>query len=568
MLVGHHSAVLAMKLWLAQRFGGAGTKLSSAPAHATGQAMVSVEHVLRNRFRMFLHNTWLVTILGTAILAGGVWLAFYVFSEDTVMKVAAGPAGGVDARLVEVLKKKFVQDRDSIELKLVPTSGPAQSAQAIADRTADLAILPANIGASADWPVVAILRQNAMVFVVPAPATAPAAATPSEAPPGAKVEESKETKEAKNKKGAKTAKGKPGAKEAKGAKAEESKSAKADEAKSEKSEKGDEAEESSKQEKASQLAGRIGIVTGNEASPDLLNVVLSHYGIPLDKVQVSQIDQKNLADAISNNQVDVLFVAGPATGHAIREVVAAATRNGVAPSFVEIDQADAIAKREPAFDATDIETGMFNGNPAAPAEKLKTLTFPEYLVARKASRHDHIATLARLIYSSRQSLAAAMPGEVKIEAPSTDKDASVVVHPGALVYLNDDQKSFFDKYGDYIFYSLLIFPIFGSAIAGIAGYFRGSGRTRRLRLLQRLIDLVRKVHVAPTLAALDQLQLDADNLVVAIIHQGEHDDYDETVQMSFSLALDQIRFAIAARRAVLLGEGGGEAKPSAKAAAA
>jgi hypothetical protein len=38
--------------------------------------------------------------------------------------------------------------------------------------------------------------------------------------------------------------------------------------------------------------------------------------------------------------------------------------------------------------------------------------------------------------------------------------------------------------------------------------------------------------------------------------------------MSFSLALDRARFAIAARRAALLGERDGDAKPSAKAAAA
>ena len=211
---------------------------------------------------------------------------------------------------------------------------------------------------------------------------------------------------------------------------------------------------------------------------------------------------------------------------------------------------------------------MFSGNPPAPADNLKTLGFPEYRVARKTSRHDSITTLARLIYSSRQSLAAAMPGEVKIEAPSTDKDAAVIVHAGALAYLNDDQKSFFEKYGDYIFYGLLIFPIFGSAIAGVAGYFHRSGRTRRPRLLQRLIELVRKAHAAPSLEALDRLQLDADNLLVAIIHQSEHDDYDEAMQMSFSLALDQVRFAIAARRAALLNEGGGEAKATAKAAAA
>ena len=565
-----HAASLAMKLWLAQRFGGAGRTLSSAPAHAAGKAMESLEHLVRSRIRMFLRNTWLVAILGTAIVAGIVWLAFYFISENAVMKVAAGPAGGVDAQLVEFLAKKFAHDGATIKLELVATSGPAQSAQAIADRSADLAILPANVGASADWPVVAILRQNVMAFIVPAPAAAtPAPATPGEAKPSAKTEEVKETtgkKGAKEAKDAKTAKGKLNAKEAKNAKGDEAKSAKVEEPKSAKA---DDAEESGKLEKISQLAGRrIGIVTGNEANAGLLNVVLTHYGVPLDKVQVSQIEPKNIASAIADNQVDALFVAGPAAGHAIGEAVAAATRNGVAPGFIEIDQADAIAKRDPAFNSTNIQAGMFSGNPPAPADNLKTLSFPEYLVARKMSRHDGIATLARLIYSSRQSLAAAMPGEVKIEAPSTDKDAAVIVDPGALAYLNDDQKSFFERYGDYIFYGLLIFPIFGSAIAGVAGYFHRSGRTRRLRLLQRLIELVRKAHAAPSLEALDRLQLDADNLLVAIIHQSEHDDYDEAMQMSFSLALDQVRFAIAARRAALLGEHGGEAKATAKAAAA
>jgi hypothetical protein len=157
-----HAASLAMKLWLAQRFGGAGRTLSSAPAHAAGKAMESLEHLVRSRIRMFLRNTWLVTILGTAIVAGGVWLAFHFTSENAVMKVAAGPAGGVDARLVEFLAKKFAHDRETVKLELVATSGPAQSVQAIADRSADLAILPANVGASADRPVVAILRQNVM----------------------------------------------------------------------------------------------------------------------------------------------------------------------------------------------------------------------------------------------------------------------------------------------------------------------------------------------------------------------------------------------------------------------
>jgi NMT1-like family len=264
----------------------------------------------------------------------------------------------------------------------------------------------------------------------------------------------------------------------------------------------------------------------------------------------------------------VLFVAGAQTGQAINDVVAAATVNGQAPGFIPIDQAEGMAKRYPAFQSVDIAAGTFGGIPPAPPDELKSLSFPEYLVAKKSFHHDAIGTLAKLIFTSRLALAAAMPGEIKIQAPATEKDANVVVHPGALAYLNDDQKSFFDKYGDDIFYGLLIFPIFGSAIAGVASYFRSSGRSRRLRLLQRLLDLTQKANHAPLLEALDKLQVDVDHLVVAIIHQTEQEEYDEAVQASFGLALDQVRFAIAGRRAVLLEHGGSEAKSGAKAAAA
>jgi TRAP transporter TAXI family solute receptor len=335
---------------------------------------------------------------------------------------------------------------------------------------------------------------------------------------------------------------------------------------------GKKGKKSGKIEKIGQLAGRrVGIVTGNEASSELLRAVLDHYGVPAAKVTVSEIDPKNIADAIKNNQVDVLFVAGAATGAAISSAVKAASRNGDAPSFVEIDQADGIAKRNPVFDSIDIDAGTFGGTPPTPDDSLKSLSFAQYLVARKSASDSVIAALAKTIYSSRQTLAAAMPGEIKIEAPSTDKDADVVVHSGALAYLNDSQQSFFDKYGDDIFYGMLIFPVFGSALAGLAGYLRRDTRTRRLRLLQRVLDLVRKAHAAQNIEALEQLQIEADNLVIAIVHQGEREEFDETVRMSFAFALDQLRFAIAGRRTAILDHAGeaGEstAKPSGKAAA-
>jgi TRAP-type uncharacterized transport system substrate-binding protein len=538
---------LAMRLWLFRR-SGRGSGADSA-GHSSGRSMSigSLEHMMRNRFRMFLRHTWLVTILGTVALGGVVWVAFYYSTKNTEMRIATGPNG---TKIVQVLASILAKSHDRLQLQVVTTDSATASAQALNNGSADLAIVPTTVGKSPNWPVVAILRQNVIALIVPAPAPTltPAPAAAAASAPAKKAATPKATKTAKP---AKTAKAKKTAKTAK------DKDTDTDDDSSD-----DTTKDDSNKLKVTQLAGkRIGIVTGNEATTDLLDVVLNHYGVPLDKVQVSQIDPANLADAVRKNTVDVIFVAGSAIGQAISDAVKAATQNGVAPTFIEIDQADGIAKRNIAFDSIDIDAGTFGGVPPTPDDKLSTLSFPEYLVARKSFDHSAIADLAKVIYTSRLAIAAQLNGEVKIEAPKTDKDADALVHQGALDYLNDDQKTFFDRYGDDIFYGMLIFPVFGSAIAGLASYLRADSRTRRLRLLQKVLDLVRKVHAAQTIEAIEHLQIEADNLVIAIIHLSEHEEFDESVRMSFSFALDQLRFAIAARRTAILdhAEGGPEA---------
>jgi TRAP-type uncharacterized transport system substrate-binding protein len=495
-----------MKLWLFRRLSGSAWTARNDSVDRL-MSMESLEHIVRNRVRMFLRHTWLVAILGTLVAAALVWAGFYFTNEAEHMRIAAPPA---DVKFVDALSEQIAQGHQRLHLRLVPVANPQDAAAAIKDGKADLAIVPSSADSASKWPVIAILRQNVMALIVP----------PSVSSSGKK------------------------------------------------------AKKAGKIEKVEQLAGhRVGIVTGNEATPELLRTVLDHYGVPSAKVAVSQIEPDKIADAVKNNQVDVLFVAGPATGHAISQAVKAASRNGEAPSFVAIEQADGIAKRNSAFDSIDIDAGTFGGSPPTPDDSLKSLSFAEYLVAPKSFGDSAIASLAKTIYTSRQALAAALPGEIKIEAPSTDKDADAVVHPGALAYLNDSQQSFFDRYGDDIFYGMLIFPVFGSAIAGLASYLRSDTRTRRLRLLQRVLDLVRKAHAAQSLEALEQLQIEADNLVIAIVHQGEHEEFDETVRMSFAFALDQLRFAIAARRTAILDRAagaseGGASKTPDKAAAA
>jgi TRAP-type uncharacterized transport system substrate-binding protein len=541
-----HRMPAAEKLWLFQRAERSSGAANGASKRFGTMSIESLEHMVRNRVRTFLRHTWLVTVLGTLALAALIAGAVYYTQEREHLRIAAGPR---DAAFVQVLSDQIAAEHRSLHLELVPTDSPQATAQAMSKDEADLAILPSDLHDALDWPVVAILRQNVMALIVPPPAAA------NKAKPEESTAKSGQAGKAgksadKSAKAAKSGKGGKGGKAAKGAD---------DDAASDDSSSDDD----SKFGKVTDLAGkRIGIVTGNEATRGLLELVLSHYGVALDKEKVSEIDPKNVADAVKSNKFDALFVAGPATGTAISSVVAAATVNGVAPSFIAIDQADGIAKRNPAFASESVDAGTFGGTPPEPSGDLKTLSFAEYLVARRSVSSSVVATLAKAIYMSRQTIAAAMPREVKIEAPKTDKDADVVTHPGALAYLTDTQQTFFDRYGDDIFYGLLVFPIFGSAIAGVASYLRNDTRTRRLRLLQRVLDLVRKTHAAQSLEALEHIQVEADNLVIAIVHLGEHEEFDDTVRMSFAFALDQLRFAIAARRTAILDHAEGLSGPA------
>lgn len=543
-----------MRLWLFRRSRGAAGTGADFAVH-DHMTIGSLEHAVRNRVRLFLRHTWLVAILGTVALAACLWAGFRFSTEADGMRIAAAPQ---DRKFVQALSAQIAKGRHNLSLQTVPTQNGKDTAEAMNKGAADLAILPSPLDDSLNWPVIAILRQNVMALIVP-----PAGAGPAS---GAGATTAKPIKPAKSSKSG-------GGKSAAGAKAKADKKAKKTKKVAQSDDDDSDAGDNSGSfSKVAELSGkRVGIVTGNEATAGLLNLVLKHYGVPSANVTVSTIAPGGIAEAVRNNQIDVLFVAGAATGQAISYAVTAATVNGKAPTFIEIDQADGIAKRHPAFDSVDIDAGTFGGNPPVPDDSLKSLSFGEYLVARKSYNDSVIARLAKVLYSSRQALADALPGDIKIAAPSTDKDADIVAHPGALAFLSDSQQSFFDKYGDDIFYGMLIFPVFGSAIAGLATYLRRDNRTRRLRLLQRVLDLVRKAHVAQTLDALDHLQIEADNLVVAIIHQGEHEEFDESVRMSFAFALDQLRFAIAERRTAIAAGQAGIAAPAAggsKAAAA
>jgi TRAP transporter TAXI family solute receptor len=302
-----------------------------------------------------------------------------------------------------------------------------------------------------------------------------------------------------------------------------------------------------------QLSGRrIGVVGRTEANVNLLKVILQQYGVDPTKVEVVQFPANEAAEAIRNQKADAYLAAGPVNSKITADAIAASTRDRGVPTFLAIDSAEAIAQNHPVYEASEIPAGVFGGSPARPEEEVKTISFTHHIVARKGLAESTVATFTRQLFAIRQALKTDFPLAAQIETPDTDKDAVIPVHPGAAAYIDGEEKTFFDRYGDFIWWGLMALSAMGSAGAWFAGYLKKDERSNNSTLRERLLDMTAAARRSDSTEELDQMQMEADDILRDTLRCFEHGAIEQGSLTAFNIALDQFHNAVADRKAVLM----------------
>jgi hypothetical protein len=304
--------------------------------------------------------------------------------------------------------------------------------------------------------------------------------------------------------------------------------------------------------KVTQLAGhRVGVVGRTQANVNLLKVILQQYGIDPGKVDIVQFPANEAAEAIRNQRADAYLAAGPINSKITADAINATTRDGGAPTFLAIDSAEAIAQNHPTYEATEIPAGAFGGSPAKPDEEVKTISFSHHIVARKTLPESTIAAFTRQLFAIRQSVMAEFPLAAKIETPDTDKDAAIPVHPGAAAFVDGEEKSFLDRYSDYIWGGLMGLSAMGSIGAWFAGYFKKDVRNNS-SLRDRLLEMIAAARRSDSIEELDHMQTEGDDILRDTLRCFDDGAIEEGALTAFNVALDQFHNAVADRRAVLI----------------
>jgi TRAP transporter TAXI family solute receptor len=209
------------------------------------------------------------------------------------------------------------------------------------------------------------------------------------------------------------------------------------------------------------LKGRTVGVLGIDLNRRVVEAISKEYDLDAAKTRFRDIALKDVPQSIQSKQISALLVVRPITEKYLAMVRDLFPHRGkTTPGLVAIESAGAIAAVDRPYESYELPKGTIQGSPPVPDEDLTTLRVPFYLVANKNLDSDVIATLTQEVMESRRDLLTEYPLLAQVSAPSTDRDAYIPIHPGAAAYFNGEQHTFFDKYGDQIFYGSMVLGCF------------------------------------------------------------------------------------------------------------
>jgi TRAP transporter TAXI family solute receptor len=430
-----------------------------------------------------------VLAAGLLLFAAVVGAAFIVL-RPTTLRIAVGPAGSTDQQLIQGLAQHFAQEGNSVRLSVVTTAGPVDSIAVLAAGNADLAVARTDEEMPDGTESVAVLRKNVVVLWAAA----------GSAPKGAR----------------KPAK--------------------------------------SKVKAISDLPGhRVGVIGRTPVNTKLLRVILKESGVDPDKVEVTQFGNDQVTDMVKDATIDAFMLVGPVDSKLTAEAITTTARIRGEPTFLPIDVSEAIAARHAAYESEEIPGSSFTTSPARPDDKIETVSVTHLIVAPKALAETTVGTLTRQIFATKPSLAREIPVASRIEKPDTDKDAALPAHPGAAAYIDGTERTFMDKYSDYIWGVVLLFSVLGSVTAAFRHFIRRDERKMNIAHRERLAATIARVRQISSLEELDALQSEADDILRETLECFDDGAIEESDLAAYSLVMSQFHHAVTDRRAALGG---------------
>ncbi|SFI95996.1 TAXI family TRAP transporter solute-binding subunit [Bradyrhizobium sp. Gha] len=213
-----------------------------------------------------------------------------------------------------------------------------------------------------------------------------------------------------------------------------------------------------------------------------------------------------------------------------------------------IDEAKALALKFPGISDETLSAGTLSASPEIPDDDLDTIGLEWLLVAQSRMSATTAGDIARIVYENKSALGLDDGFATHIEPASVEKDAYVMAHQGAADYINDDTKSFMDKYSDMMYLGAAALSVIGSIFAAIYAKITRIAPEKASELSTAILDIGERIEHAHSLDQLECLQDELESILRGAII-GLRDGTISTDGLdTFKLGYDFVRDEIGMRR--------------------
>lgn len=428
-----------------------------------------------------------VLVLGFLVFAAAAAALYYVLQPE-ILRIAVGPAGSDDHQVVEAMADAFGEESRSVRLSPITTEGAAESLALLGAGKADLAVGRGDLSMPADAQTLAVLRKNYVVLWTPS--------------------------------------GRPG--------------------------KDSRSKTKGKIGEIADLAGhKVGIIGRTGANLALLRTILAGSGLEPEKVTTVQFGTDQMEKLAQDKTLDAYLAVGPLDSRITADAIAATSRSRGAPKFLPVDASEAIALKHPRYEAEEIPGSVFSANPAWPEDKVDTISVSHLIVAKRGLSEAKAAAFYRQLFAVRDTITRRVAGAAHITKPETEKEAEPSVHRGASAVINGTEKTFLDKYSDYIWFALLFVSGIGSAAAWLRRYLNRDEPDDDSSRRNRVLALASKLRENGSEQDFGAAQREVDTIIAEILKSYDNGTIEQEDMVAFGLALELFDHVIAEKRALM-----------------
>jgi TRAP-type uncharacterized transport system substrate-binding protein len=451
---------------------------------------------------LFLRQEFIFLVL--AILLGVGAGVVYWASRATVLTIAVAPRDGTEPALIHAYADALAKRHEEIRLRIVPFDDVRDSAEALRDGRADLAIVRPDVDLPDNGLTLAILRDQAMIIA--SPESSGIGRFPDLDRKRLAILAHRDADEA----------------------------------------------------LIRAMLDHYGLtlVTGEPEG-----------GLAPRHVALIEMAESDLAAALARKRVDaVISVIAPTapTAQRIVGLVQSASRTRKV-AFVEVENAEALVAQMPRLQVVTMPAETFGGSPKVPAEEVRTVGASYRLMARSNLPRAVAADVTQHLFELRSGMANVTAAADYVQAPAYDStvgatSARLPIHPGAVDYYEREQQSFVERYETWIYLVAFLGGGLGSTLAWVGQRLSRLRRERVEEATDRLLQIRQEAQETRDQGRLEILAREIDDLAGDIAKHALERPTEGRTMSAAAIAIDAARSTV--KRAITAGRDAADDAPT------